>query len=130
MWTRREIENYFCTRELLIAYAKDGLKDDLFGRPEELRRTTAMEQSIQEVTMALETLGKPNPWSSDIKASDDFLDPVFRKYFEKLQLPLLLRKSDYHLLAKLLPANRIDHEIIEKLEAIVAVAEQAHPRGE
>jgi hypothetical protein len=31
----------------------------------------------------------------DIKASDDFLDPLFRKFYEKLGLLNLMRKTDY-----------------------------------
>jgi len=59
MWRRREIENYFCPEEVLVAYSRSG-----------------------------------HP--------DDFLSPVFKNDFSKLSLPLLLRKTDYHLLAKLM----------------------------
>ena len=38
MWRRREIENYFCTEEVLVAYAVRDLPDDLFGIAE---RTSA-----------------------------------------------------------------------------------------
>ena len=110
-----------------MAYARNDLEDDLFGQAEAERRTKAMEDSIQEVVQALETLDKPSmkPWSTDIKASDDFLDPVFKKYFQKLDLPLLLRKTDYHVLARLLSKEQVAIEIAEKLDAIVAVAEKA-----
>ncbi|MBN1901765.1 AAA family ATPase [Candidatus Sumerlaeota bacterium] len=133
MWKRREIENYFCTKEVLISYAKhDRDETDIFGLAEVTRRIKAMEESIEEVVNALETLGKPNmtPWSPDIKASDDFLEPIFKKFFKKLKLPILLRKTNYHILAKLLPKEQIDSEIIEKLDAIVSVAEKAVISGE
>ena len=71
---------------------------------------------------------KLNPWSPDIKATDEFLDPLFDKYFEKLGLPNLIKKSDYHILARLVPKDKIDPEIVEKLDAIVAVAKKAKPR--
>ena len=133
MWRRREIENYFCAREALLTYARhDQDEGNLFGLAEAERRTKAMEESIAEVVQALETLDKPDtiPWSPDIKASDDFLDPVFRKYFGKLKLPILLRKTGYHQLAKLLPKEQVVPEIAEKLNAIVAVAEKAVFSGE
>lgn len=62
------------------------------------------------------------------KASDEFLDPVFRNFFEQLGLPNLMKKTDYHTLVPLVPRELIDPEVIEKLDAIVAVAERATPR--
>jgi len=126
MWTRREIENYFCTKEVLIAYARnDELQEDLFSSAESQRRIAAMEESIQEVISALETLGKPPAWSAEIKATDDFLDPLFKTYFKKLNLPLLMRKTDYYLLAKLLPKEKIDDEVKNTLGTIVEVSNRS-----
>ncbi len=130
MWRRREIENYFCVEEVLLAYARHDLPDDLFGQAESQQREQAMREAIAEVTKALKTLNKPDPWSFDVKASDEFLDPLFKKFFEKLKLPLQLRKSEYHVLASLTPRDKVDHEIAEKLDAIVAVARRAKPRTE
>ncbi len=128
MWQRREIENYLCQREILLEYARHDLPDDLFGVAERERREQAMSAAIDEVAQALETLGRPDPWSADIKASDDFLDPVFERYFRKLSLPNLMRKADYHVLAGLAAREQIDAEVGEKLDAIVRVAAQARPR--
>ena len=127
-WKKRELENYLCMEEVLLAYAKHDLPDDLFGRAEEARRLNAMKESISEVASALKTLKRLEIWSPDIKATDEFLDPLFDKYFEKLGLPNLLRKSDYHILARLVPKDKIDPEIIEKLDAIVETAKKAKPR--
>jgi len=130
MWRRREIENYFCTKDVLLAYARYDQPDDLFGRAEAQAREQAMEEAIAEVTQALATLGKSDPWSPDIKASDDFLDPLFGDFYRKLGLPLELRKSEYHILASLVPPQALDGEITEKLDAIVSVAKRARPRTE
>ena len=127
-WKKKELENYLCMEEVLLAYAKHDLPDDLFGNAEAGKRVNAMKESIAEVGSALKTLKKFNPWSPDIKATDEFLDPLFDKYFEKLGLPNLIKKSDYHILARLVPKDKIDSEIIEKLDAIVAVAKKAKPR--
>jgi hypothetical protein len=62
------------------------------------------------------------------KATDEFLDPVFRNFFSKLSLPLGLRKSDYHLLARLLPSDKMDPEIKDKLDLVAEVARKAKPR--
>ena len=127
-WKKRELENYLCMEEVLLAYAKHDLTDDLFGSAEAGRRLNAMKESIAEVASALKTLKKLVLWSPDIKATDEFLDPLFDKYFEKLGLPNLIKKSDYHILARLVPKDKIDTEIIEKLDAIVEVANKAKPR--
>jgi ABC-type multidrug transport system ATPase subunit len=133
MWRRREIENYFCNEEVLLTYARHDLplpEDDLFGHEEIQQREQAMRESIAEVTGALQTLNKPSPWSPDIKVTDDFLDPLFRKFFEKRGLPMQLRKSEYHVLASLVPKEAMDVEITEKLDAIVTVARKAKRRTE
>jgi hypothetical protein len=130
MWSRREIENYFCMEDVLLAYARYDLANDLFGQAESQRREQTMREAIAEVTQALQTLNKPGPWSNDIKATDEFLDPLFRKFFERLHLPLQLRKAEYHVLASLTPKEKLDPEIKEKLDAIVAVEERAKPRTE
>lgn len=128
MWSRREIENYFCTEEVLLAYARHNQPDDLFGLAERNEREQAMREAVAEVTQALKTLGKPDPWSADIKASDEFLDPLFKKFFEKRGLPLQLRKSEHHVLASLLPKEKLGLEVTEKLDAIVTVAKRAKPK--
>jgi len=127
MWRRKEIENYFCMEEVLLAYARHDLPDDLFGHAERQQREQQMCEAIAEVTEALRTLVKPDPWSSDVKATDEFLDPLFKKFFQKLELPLQLRKSEYHVLASLVQPESLDKEITEKLSAIVAVAQKANP---
>ncbi|MFY9556143.1 MAG: AAA family ATPase, partial [Blastocatellia bacterium] len=127
MWRSREIENYFCKENVLLSYAAHDQPDNLFGQAETQRRKEAMREAIAEVTDALNTLGKPNPWSPDIKATDEFLEPLFKKFFSKLGLPLEFRKSDYHVLASLVPKEDLDPEVTEKLDAIVAVARKAKP---
>lgn len=130
MWQKREIENYLCQEDVLVAYARHDQPDDLFGRAEAARREQVMRQCIAEVAAALATLGRPSPWSDDIKASDEFLNPVFERFFKKLDLPNLLRKTDYHVLAGLVSKDKLDPEVKAKLDAILAVAHKARPNGE
>ncbi len=129
MWQRREIENYLCQHDVLLAYARHGLISDLFSLHEIQRRERAMHEAINEVSDALATLGRPSPWSEDIKASEDFLEPVFATYFKKLELPNLMRKSGYHVLATLLTPDQITAEVTQKLDAIVHTADAAKPRA-
>jgi hypothetical protein len=130
MWQKREIENYLCQEDVLAAYARHDQADDLFGRAEAARREQVMRECIAEVTAALATLSRPSPWSDDIKASDEFLNPVFERFFKKLSLPNLLRKTDYHVLAGLVPKDKLAPEVTAKLDAIMAVARKAKPNGD
>jgi energy-coupling factor transporter ATP-binding protein EcfA2 len=128
-WRRREIENYLCTPQTLLKYA-DQVEDEpgpLFEGPIRESQRMAMNEAIQDVTTALRTLGKPDPFGPEIKASDDFLRPVFETYFKKLKIRNLMQKTDYHVLARLVPLDGIDPEVCEKLDRIARVASAAKP---
>ena len=88
-----------------------------------------MNRVIDELSAALATLGKPEPWSAEIKVTDEFLDPLFKNYFAAIRLPILLHKASDYELAQLMPADQIDTEVTEKLDAIVDVAKSAKPRA-
>jgi len=124
MWKQRELENYLCMEEVLLKYAREEESGELFAH----HREKVMKESIDDVAHAVRTLGKPEPWSPDIKARYDFLDPLFKTYYDKLGLPNFLRKTNYHVLAGLVPKQKIDAEIVEKLDAICAIASLAKPR--
>lgn len=130
-WQKREIENYFCTRSTLEAYAHASAEADsqgpLFAEGEKPRRTQAMNDSITEIEGAMSTLGQGSPWDDGVKVSDIFLTPLFRSYFQKLDLPNLMNKKDFYELANFIPAEEISPEVIEKLDAIASVAETAKP---
>lgn len=127
MWERREIENYFCAENVLMRYAKGDEPTDLFTLAGRKDRIDAMREAIDEVTKALRTLNKPSPWSPDVKASDDVLAPLFKTFSERLQLPLVLRKSSYHQLVQYIEPKDIDDEVKTKLDAVVEVAAKAMP---
>ncbi len=134
IWTRREIENYVCTRATLEAWAAGPASATgpapLFTAGDADRRLRAMRESIDKIESALKTLGKGSPWDAGVKASDEFLDPLFESYFRKLDLPNLMAKKNYHELVDYVPHGEIDPEIGEKLDAIAEVAERAKPAEE
>jgi energy-coupling factor transporter ATP-binding protein EcfA2 len=128
MWRRREIESYLTSRDVLRAYASrvavDRFGGELFGGA----AVRCMDEAIDEVAQAFATLRKPDPFGPDAKASDEFLDPVFEKFFTKMGLPpSLMRKTDYHRLAPHLERKDIDPEVTEKLDQIAEVAQRARP---
>ena len=131
VWSRREIENYLCSRSTLETYAEEGSGVEtygpLFANMESSVRLQTMRQAIHEVESAMETLGKGSPWGTDAKVSDDFLTPLFVSYYKKLALPNLMNKSNFHKLADYVPTEEIDPEVIEKLDAIAHVAQVASP---
>jgi ABC-type taurine transport system ATPase subunit len=128
-WSQREIENYLCYPETLIAYADqlEGPVGPLFESPLRERQRDAMHKSIEAVSAALRVLGMPDPFGTEVKASDDFLGPVFKSYFQRLGSRNLMQKTGYHGLASLVPRERIDPEIGAKLDRIVAVSGRANP---
>jgi energy-coupling factor transporter ATP-binding protein EcfA2 len=122
MWKRREVENYFCLQEALIGYASQSGRTEgpgpLFAGKEEDIRVQAMRESIEEVTAAMETLGKGSPWDSNAKVSDDFMTPLFKKYFKKLNLPNIMDKKRFCELVEYVPKGMIDPEVIMVLDRI------------
>jgi ABC-type taurine transport system ATPase subunit len=125
VWQCREIENYVCSRAALEAFAtasaREAEPENLFTSVECDRRLGVMREAIAEIQSALKALGKGSPWSPDIKASDDFLDPLFRAYYQKLNLPNLMPKRNFYQLVEHIPDSEIDLEIGAKLDAIAAV---------
>ena len=124
MWEKREIENYLCQSDVLVSWARSKAENEhgpLFADSWQ----EVMQKTIQEMETALETLGKPSPWADDCKVTDDFLDPLFKKFFEKLDLPNLMRKTDYHDLARFVNAEDLNEEVSQVLDAVVRVADAA-----
>lgn len=130
-WQRREIENYLTSEKALLAFAESQatgiMAGPLFEAPEKQRLRAVMAEAIGEISDALRKLSKPHPFSGDIKASDEFLTPLYHTFFQKLGLPDLMQKSDFHSLVRFLPPAEVDPEIRDTLDAIRLVAEQARP---
>ena len=119
-WERREIENYIVSnKQVLIDWGNAEMA--LFSR--------SLEEQITKFESALATLtlGKESPWSANIKVTDDFLDPLFATFFQEVELPNLMEKTNYHTLVRYLPADQIDSEVIEVLDSILEVANKAVP---
>lgn len=125
MWSKREIENYIATRESLRSFVQSDLdRTNLFESAQATNRVFVLDQCIAELEQALRITGKPEPWGPDIKATDDFLDPLFRLFYERLGIPQQTFKRDYHVLAEYLPIDSIDPEVASVLDAIVDVAQR------
>ena len=128
MWSRREIENYIVTPEALRRFVQlDMPADDLFVKAERERRLEALAACVDELESALKVARRPDPWGPDVKVTDDFLDPLFENYFQRLGTPQQIYKRDYHGLASAIPIEEIDGEVGQMLDALLATAQQAKP---
>jgi len=126
MWKKREIENYFCTREVLNRF----IRSPEFAGPGPLfssSHQSTLDESIQEVENSLRTLDNVSPWDDDCKASDRFLEPLMRKLSEKMERPLTLRKNEFFKLARFILPEEIDPEVAENLDLIHEVASACEP---
>ena len=124
MWKMRELENYICKRDALLKLAKtQGVEFEgpLFAE----KWLEVMNKSIEELEQASKIYNKPSPWGTDVKSSDEFLKPLFNNFYKKLNLPVHFFKKNYHQLVQFLDKDEIDKEVIEKLDAIVDVANRA-----
>jgi predicted ATPase len=128
MWTCREIENYLVTPTSLRAYIVQGLReDDLIEQGERKNRLEKLETCLAEMIRALSITNKPDPWGPDIKVTDDFLDPLFKLYYERLGIPQKTFKRDYHELADAIPVEEIALDVKVVLDNIFEVAQRAKP---
>ena len=128
MWARREIENYLVTPESLSAFVTRDLKaDDLIDNAERAERLDVLKACVDELVAALRVARRDDPWGPDIKVTDEFLDPLFENYFQKLGTPQQIFKRDYHGLADGIPLGQLDAEISRQLDALVAAVRQALP---
>ncbi len=133
MWSRREIENYLCFPEVLLAYATASAEKDvllpgpLFAVAEAERRRSAMQECIADLAPPVALRNRDDRWWSEVKASDEFLDRLFDMFFKKVGLQNLMRKNDYYILADLVPESLIDSEVRHKLDAIAEAAQRASP---
>jgi ABC-type hemin transport system ATPase subunit len=133
-WERREIENYLCFPDVLIAYAQrlatrtpEVAVAPLFENAQSKRFAKTMEECIRDRIPPAAFRDSDDTWWARTKATDEFLDPLFSAFFKQVGLPNLMRKTDYHELASLLSAERIAPDVVAKLNAIAEVARRATP---
>lgn len=121
--TRRELENYFCSPELLRRWVGgDPFSMDLFGQAELPARKQAMEDAIVENTIPAALKQSTHAFWLTNKVSEDYLPAVFTAFFDKAGLKNSMSKAAYSELAELLKPNEIDQEIVGVLDAIAKVA--------
>ena len=125
MWKKYEVENYVCNYDAILGYVTGGLdKSDLFEGVEALDREIQIKQEIKKLQDAFKVINKPEPFSDDVKASDEFLSPLFENFSRSLggAGSMSLRKKDFYKLVEYIPVEDIDNEVKEVLDKIAEVA--------
>ena len=127
------IENYLFFPDVLQAFAarlaSERAAGPLFESVEAERFRDVMRLCLEDRVPPAALRDPADRWWRDVKASDDVLDPVFESFFAQLDLPNLMRKSDYHRLAELVAPDDIDPEITLVLDQMMSVARSAQPFG-
>ncbi len=125
-WEKREIENYLCFPEALMSYVENETGTGCFGPLFDDAKIPAFKQAMQdtitELEKALSSLDKGSPWGDDLKVSDEFLTPLFQKFFKKINMPNTMLKTNFHRLAKYVPIEKIDGEVNRMLARIVRIS--------
>jgi len=123
---RSEIENYFCTKAVLLRWARSTLnpmiQNTLWTPAEQDEQANAMLSAIKAVEGSMQILKKTDLWSPNLKASDDALRPVLENYYERLGRQETVQKSRFHELIPFMEADEVDKEIHEVLDEIHRIA--------
>lgn len=130
-WSKREIENYFCNQEVLMAFAKGHTESntlfDLIDSAESSVRVDAMETAISEVNKAFQTLGR-ELWSDDAKSSEDVLPAILKLYYEKTKDTRTPRsKAHFYQLIDYQSADNIHADVTAALDLIYKTSKKANP---
>lgn len=129
MWSRREIENYFAFPATLERWAKSTQPQDLFSFDGTQSRGSLMHELIEELVPKVAQRNLDDPWWKDTRVSEQLLQRLFGSFFERLKLPNVMNKTDYHTVAAFVPAELIPPEVGEKLDLIEEVRKKAKPKG-
>jgi hypothetical protein len=130
-WERREIENYICQPETLESFAREfgasSAEGPLFEQDAVEKATQCMKAAVADRVSPAALRDRDDPWWRTVKASDDFLDLVFRDFFKRLGFRLEFSKAQYYRLVRHIPTALISPEVIAVLDTVASVADQARP---
>ncbi len=114
-WTKRELENYFCTPEILIRWATLKANSLFTGNYPDI-----MKDCISDFTAPQYLKDRHDRWWDDEKLGE-WAENIFREFSKRINQPMVMRKSNFHELVLLLKPEEVHPEIIEKLDSIYEV---------
>ncbi len=130
-WERREMENYICQPETLASFARElgalSSGGPLFEEAGAAKAVECMRRAVEDRVIPAALRDRSDPWWSNVKASDEFLDLVFPAFAKSIGLRNEMRKADYYRLVPHIPAHMVSPEVVAVLDAISEVARKAKP---
>ncbi len=124
VWIQYEAENYLNQPNALLAWARAEAKAEN-ADPDWWENE--MGASITELAKAFDVAQQLSPWSPQRKASDTFLTPLFRNFYQRVDHYNDMPKRNFYKLIPFLKRADIDKEVIDVLDKIAEVAGQAKP---
>jgi energy-coupling factor transporter ATP-binding protein EcfA2 len=128
-WKEYEIKNYFITPDVLSRYIADQYREDTLFQDDfiynfndvicEILLKTIFDNKkdlLDEYQQA--SIGMKRTLLRNTKMSQ-FAENVFKKYAEKYEQPVLLKKREFYKLIPFCPVNEISKEVYEKLDILV-----------
>jgi len=116
MWQRNEMENYLVLPDCMENWLKS--RHSLFEQHDFEKFNSIFASRV--VPAAIQN--HEDPFWIRTKVSDEILDMVLDQYFTEMGFPIgLLDKSKYYQLVAHCPKDKIQQEMIEKLDAIAAI---------
>lgn len=137
MWPRREIENYLLPTVTLLRYAEQTGSASvrassnvtpgttLFEEPEGKRWQDVMRRAVENLTPPVALHNPEHQFWSDTKISDNFLKPLFDRFYSEMGIPILLRKKSYYRLVSYLSPSEVHGDVVEVLDGIAKGAARA-----
>ena len=131
-WQHREIENYLAPRASLGRFARAlGSQryetDSMFADEETRRWAEAMSLALEDNVPPIALRDEQAAYWSNTKVSDHLLAPAFAAFSERLGVPLVLRKADYHRLVEFIELDELEPEVAEVLDQIASQHAAANP---
>ena len=131
-WRHREIENYLAPTRSLERWALHEARTHygpgpLFKQSEGEAWAELVKRALADQVPPAALRDENADYWKDTKISDALLKPVFETFSSELQLPLVLRKGDYHRLVAVLEPDEVDPEVVEVLDMIAEQAKFATP---
>ena len=117
-WSKNEVENYFFTQKILLAWARGRISQDLFGPSEAEQREDAMEKALSDVLPGAAKRDETELYWIETKASME-IEKILRAFYKYMGYPGNSSKGRYIELIDYLPIDNIDPEVVYKLDFIL-----------
>lgn len=117
-WNKNEIENYFYSQDVMIAWARGKVSPDLFGPSEAKQREDAMVKALDDVLPGAAKRDKNDSYWIEVKASSA-IENILRAFYKYMGYPGNSSKGKYVEIINYVPTDSIDPEIVSKLDFIL-----------